>query len=393
MSHEIRTPLTAILGCCDILRDDGKIEDAPPRRLQTIETIQRAGDHLLTVINDILDLSKIEAGKFHTALVETSLPALLCEVMEFLSARVAEKGLALTCCLETSIPDYTVIDSTHLRQILLNHAGNAVKFTYSGSLALIFRQSAHGDAYGDETIIEIDVRDSGSGMTQEQAASLFRPFTQADASLTRKHGGTGLGLTISRRLAKFLGESVLLKCTSPGGGSTFTLRFPLIAASDFKIFRSITYECCIQKQVELCSKLQGNVLIAEDSPEIQRILEFHLSRAGLNVTAADNGLEALRIIREEQTSGHGFDLLITDMQMPEMAGYSLASTLRQDGYVGSFLALTAHAMTEDKSRCLAAGCNGYVTMPIVKGELLRACEEWLLAKDTEGKHGLVQKCS
>jgi CheY-like chemotaxis protein len=143
----------------------------------------------------------------------------------------------------------------------------------------------------------------------------------------------------------------------------------------------------------LCSKLQGNVLIAEDSPEIQRILEFHLSRAGLNVTAADNGLEALRIIREAKICGHGFDLLITDMQMPEMDGYSLASTLRQDGYVGSILALTAHAMTEDKSRCLAAGCNGYVTKPIVKGELLRACEEWLLAKDTEGKHGLVQKCS
>ncbi|BBO35217.1 CHASE domain-containing protein [Lacipirellula parvula] len=383
MSHEIRTPLTSILGCCDILREDGRIEDAPPRRLQTIETIRKAGDHLLTVINDILDLSKIEAGKFHTALVETSLPSVLREVLDILGPRVAEKGIALTCRLETPISDIIISDPTHLRQIILNLAGNSAKFTEAGSIDLIIRQGAYGDAYGDETIIEIDVTDSGPGMTQEQASSLFRPFTQADASLTRKYGGTGLGLTISRRLAEFLGGSVSLKCTELGVGSTFTLKFPLVAAANSQMTNVIASERDVPKTVEPRGRLHGSVLVAEDSPDIQRILKFHLGRAGLRVTTADNGLEALQLIRQEPVSGHGFDLLVTDMQMPEMDGYSLASTLRQEGFVRPIIALTAHAMAEDKVRCLATGCNGYVTKPIVKSELLQACEEWLTIKAIE----------
>ncbi|MBL9164270.1 MAG: CHASE domain-containing protein [Planctomycetaceae bacterium] len=374
MSHEIRTPLTSILGCCDILREDGRIEDAPLRRLDTIETIRRAGDHLLTVINDILDLSKIEAGKFRTELVETSLPSVLHEVHRILAPRVAEKGVQLSFALDSPIPDVIISDPTHLRQILLNLVGNAVKFTDAGSIDVVVRQC---DAGGDQQTIEIDVTDTGAGMTQEQAASLFRPFTQADASLTRKYGGTGLGLTISRRLAEFLGGSVTLTRTQPGKGSTFTLRFPLAVGENSTMATTLAATYSVQKAAQPHALLEGRVLVAEDSPDIQRIVTFHLGKAGLQVMTADNGVEALQLMQEALCGGDGIDLLVTDMQMPEMDGYSLVSNLRQSGYAGPIVALTAHAMSEDKSRCLEAGCNGYVTKPIMKEDLLNECAKWL----------------
>lgn len=374
MSHEIRTPLTSILGSCDILREDGRLEDAPPGRLQLIDSIRRAGDHLLTVINDILDLSKIEAGQFRTEVVATSLPTVLREVLEILAPRVAAKGVQLGCTFDSPIPDVIISDPTHLRQILLNLVGNAVKFTDAGAVDVAVRQVGAG---GDQPAIEIDVTDTGVGMTQEQAASLFRPFTQADASLTRKYGGTGLGLTISLRLAEFLGGSVTLTRTQPGKGSTFTLRFPLAVGENSAMATTLAATYSVQKAPQPYAHLEGRVLVAEDSPDIQRILKFHLGKAGLQVMTADNGVEALRLMQDALSGGEGIDLLVTDMQMPEMDGYSLVSHLRQSGYAGPIVALTAHAMTEDKSRCLEAGCNGYVTKPIVKEDLLNECAKWL----------------
>ena len=381
MSHEIRTPLTAILGCCDILREDGAIHKAPPRRLQTIDTIRRAGDHLLTVINDILDLSKIEAGRFSTQLVDVSLPSILSEVESFIRPRVACKSVALSFTIGTPIPDRIVSDPTHLRQILLNLLGNAAKFTEAGCIDVRV-EAVH---VGDKQTLRVGVRDSGSGMSPEQASLLFRPFTQADASVTRKYGGTGLGLTISRRLAEFLEGSVTLQETSPGAGSLFVLELPLVPAAGSTLVTEIHSLVSSPPPIEPIFKLDGRILLAEDSPEIQRLLEFHLKKAGAEVTTTNNGVEALERLDFAEREGRTFDLLLTDMQMPEMDGYTLAETLRSRGCHMPIIALTAHAMAEDRQRCLDAGCDDYVSKPIDKAQLLSACGKLL----TETRSGFI----
>jgi PAS domain S-box-containing protein len=374
MSHEIRTPLTSILGCCDMLREDGELDRAPPSRLQMIDTIRKAGDHLLTVINDILDLSKIEAGKHHTESVPTSLTALLMEVRDLLQPRADAKNVGLNVVLNSPIPDVITSDPTHIRQILLNLAGNALKFTDAGCVDVAVE--AQNGPLGDWIII--DVHDSGPGMTSEQAAMLFQPFTQADASVTRKFGGTGLGLTISRRLAEFLGGRVLLKQTSPGQGSTFSLEFPLVPATGAQMVDSLSAPPKSKRVATPCKiKLSGHILVVEDSPEIQRLLKFYLERAGAKVTLADNGKIAYELYSLSRKTGNEFNLLISDMQMPEIDGYTLASTLRAENAQIPIVALTAHAMAEDRELCLKAGCDTYVSKPVVKEKLLEECDKWL----------------
>lgn len=387
MSHEIRTPLTAILGYTDILRADIAVGDASARQTSAVDTIQRAGEHLLSVINDILDLSKIEANKLVIESINTSLPQLLMDVDSLMRARAANKGVLLQTSLVTPIPDRILSDPTRLRQILMNLVGNAAKFTDVGRIdvrALVTPHDKHDT-------LRIEVEDTGPGMTTMQARQLFQPFTQADASVTRRHGGTGLGLTICRRLANLMGGDVRLDYSATGRGSRFVLELPLVSApdavriSDLVACKEETLAVREAVQGQTRQLLHGRILLAEDGEDNQRLIAFHLSRAGADVTIAGNGRIALEKIRQALSEGRPYGLLVTDMQMPEMDGYSLARTLREQGVDLSIVALTAHAMAEDRAKCLDAGCDDYATKPINAAHLLRTCARWLRTS-TDNEH-------
>jgi CheY-like chemotaxis protein len=373
MSHEIRTPLTAILGFADVLLEDGETHLSPAQRNRTIETIRNAGQHLLTLINDILDLSKIEAERMTVERIETPLPSILRDVADLLRPKAEGKGVALTLALGTPIPDRIIADPTRLRQILMNLAGNAVKFTESGRVSLLASVARHEN--GQRLII--DVEDTGPGMTPAQSKQLFQVFSQADESVARKFGGTGLGLTISRRLAALMGGDVTLVRTQPGIGSCFRLMLPLEAAAQAAMVDTLAASSTVQASPAVPKKLNGRILLAEDGPDNQRLISFHLRMAGATVDIAENGRVALEMIDKSISEGTRYDLIVTDIQMPEMDGYTLARTIRQRGMSVPIIALTANAMAEDRERCMVAGCDDYASKPIDKSAMIATCARWI----------------
>ncbi|HVU64337.1 MAG TPA: CHASE domain-containing protein [Phycisphaerales bacterium] len=377
MSHEIRTPLTAILGFADLLNEDGDIAQAPERRVQSIDTIRRAGRHLLTVINDILDVSKIEAGRMTVERIDTPLARIVREVESLCRPRAAGKGVALSARLATPVPERILSDPTRLRQILLNLVGNAAKFTEQGEITITLGVVSDPNP----SRLWIDVEDTGIGMTREQAGLLFDSFTQADSSTTRRFGGTGLGLAICRRLARLMGGDVTLERSEPGRGSCFRLSLPLEASPGAPVVRGLEAlgPGTMRPEPVPTAALAGRILLAEDGQDNQRLLSFLLRRAGADVEVAGNGTVALGMLRSAIHDGRPFDLLLTDMQMPEMDGYTLARTIRSEGLDLPIIALTAHAMPEDCRRCIEAGCSAYATKPIDKANLLNLCAKWLAA--------------
>ncbi len=377
MSHEIRTPLTAILGYTDLLRDEAIRHGASDAQLQSMSTIRRAGEHLLSVINDILDLSKIEAGRMAIERVETDLPRVLFDVDSLMRSRAAQKGVQLHTRLLTPIPDRVLSDPTRLRQILMNLVGNAAKFTAQGQIEI---QVDLGTLSG-EPVVQIAVVDSGPGMSPEQAAQLFQPFVQADTSVTRKHGGTGLGLTICRRLANLMGGEVQLVRTAPGEGSTFMLTMPLQAVegahSVTDLLACVAGPSAMKATGAYAIELRGRILLAEDGEDNQRLISHHLRAAGADVVIAEHGRRALELIAAADAAGQPFGLLVSDMQMPEMDGYTLARTLRAQAHAIPIIALTAHAMADDRQKCLDAGCDDYASKPIDRGALIATCARWM----------------
>jgi signal transduction histidine kinase/CheY-like chemotaxis protein len=374
MSHEIRTPLTAILGFADMLREDGNRDTSPVDRQQTIDTITTAGQHLLTIINDVLDLSKIEAEKTTVERIETPFIEILSEVERLLRPRAMGKGVTLDARLSTPVPDRILSDPTRLRQILMNLVGNAAKFTEQGSIVI----NASVTEPFENACLVIDIEDTGPGMTSEQSQTLFHAFEQADSTVTRKHGGTGLGLTISRRLANLMGGDVKLLRTELGKGSCFRLTLPMTPFADSVLVKHI--EAKAVSTVDVPSdkvSLQGRILLAEDGLDNQRLLSFLLKKAGATVQIADDGQAALAMLDKAIESNMPYDLLLTDMQMPVMDGYQLAKTLRARGTSMPILALTAHTLAEDRQKCLDAGCDDYLSKPIDKHGLLTVCAKWL----------------
>ncbi len=379
MSHEIRTPLTAILGYTDLLRDAAIRSGADTEQLNSMSTIRRAGEHLLAVINDILDLSKIEAGRLAIERVETNLPRVLFDVDSLMRSRAARKGVQLQTRLLTPVPDRVFSDPTRLRQILMNLVGNAAKFTERGQIDIqVDRTTLNG-----EPAIRIAVVDTGPGMSPEQARHLFQPFVQADTSVTRKHGGTGLGLTICRRLAGLMGGEVLLVQSAPGVGSTFTVTLPLHEVAGAS--HIVDLDACVGTDVwtgafsATAVALHGRILLAEDGEDNQRLIAHHLRKAGAEVIIAEHGRRALELIAAADAAGQPFGLLVSDMQMPEMDGYTLARTLRAQQHAIPIIALTAHAMAEDRQKCLDAGCDDYASKPIDRGMLIASCARLLQA--------------
>ncbi len=375
MSHEIRTPLTAILGYADLLREDGELSLAPESRLHTIDTICAAGQHLLSVINSILDLSKIEADRMIVRRVATPLVGILAEVESLVRPRAADKSVALAVELETPVPEHIISEPTHLLQIVTNLAANAVKFTDAGSVVIRVRAAAN--AVGPR--LHIEVEDTGPGMTPGQVDLLFTPFSQGDSGMARRYGGTGLGLTISRKLAVLMGGDVTLERTKPGEGSLFRLDLPLEAAPGAAMTNKIDNSALrpTSPPPQHATRLSGRILLAEDGPDNQRLISFHLRKAGADVDVAENGKVALQMLELATGTDRPYALLLTDMAMPEMDGYTLARTLRERGSALAIVALTAHAMAEDKVKCLAAGCDDYATKPIDKAKLLTTCLRWM----------------
>lgn len=358
MSHEIRTPMTAIIGYADLL-DEPNLANA--QRHEYVNTIRRNGRHLLGVINDILDLSKIEAGKM-TIELDTCRPMqILEEVASTLRVRAAEKALALRISVAGSIPHAVKTDPTRLRQILLNLIGNAVKFTDKGSVEVSVDWVA--------PLLTFVITDTGPGMSPQLLTRLFNPFVQGDGSMTRRHGGTGLGLTIARHLAQMLGGAIEVE-SKLGAGTTFKLTIAP-AAFDFEAAPIERKARIARPNLDDPSALPlagKSLLLAEDCPDNQLLIVHVLARAGADVDVVSNGRAAVERVLQKRGA---FDLVLMDMQMPEMDGYTAAGMLRKSGDTTPIVALTAHAMAGDRERCLAAGCDDYATKPLDQEQLIQ----------------------
>ncbi|MCK6448771.1 MAG: ATP-binding protein [Planctomycetes bacterium] len=406
MSHELRTPLTAILGYADLLRENDS--DAETERRIAAETIHRNGDHLLAIINDILDVSKIEAGAMTVESVEVDLVELVHDVVELLGGRAKAKGIDLVREWASPVPRRVSTDPLRLRQILINLLGNAIKFTERGRVRLRVEWKPGA---GQKGWLSCEIEDSGIGMTPEQLAKLFKPFAQADGSMSRRFGGTGLGLTISRRLAELLGGEITVK-SEPGRGSSFTCRVPVgsdshepLCTPDAALPRArrddgdapplgsvdaaTTSEALAAADVSR-PLLGARILLAEDGRDNQRLISLMLRRAGAHVTVVDDGYAALAELEAQGELGASpvssrFDLVLMDMQMPELDGYRATERLRATGSTLPVIALTANTMEGDRERCLAAGCSGYLSKPIDRQALLTECSTRIYASTPQPK--------
>jgi PAS domain S-box-containing protein len=369
MSHEIRTPMTAILGFADLLTDPAL---APLERIGHIQTIRRNGQHLIAVINDILDLSKIEAGKLSLEAIAFDPRQVVEDVLSMCRPRALEKQLALTSDLGQRPLPIVLGDPTRLRQVLMNLVANAVKFTSQGGVSLRVARSGDDDA---DCRLGFEVADTGVGIDAEQQARLFQPFQQADTSTTRRFGGTGLGLAISQRLVQAMRGSIVVS-SRPGEGSTFRfeLRFALASAGQQPLGAS---QPGVSPALVELPRLDGmRVLLAEDGLDNQRLIRSILTRQGAQVEIAENGRVAVDSGFAALRAGAIFDVVLMDMQMPELDGYAATSQLRVGGYDGVIIALTAHAMEGDRKRCLAAGCDDYATKPIQRIALIPLLAAW-----------------
>jgi PAS domain S-box-containing protein len=367
MSHEIRTPMNAILGFTDVLRRGLATDAADAQRY--LDTIHTSGEHLLGLINDILDLSKVESGKLEIEQTEVSAVQLVADVLTVLSVRAEEKNLRLSFAIEGRIPPSIHSDSTRLRQILTNLVGNAIKFTETGGVSIGLRH----DVFDGESNLVFDVRDTGVGIPDESLARIFDPFTQADSSVTRKFGGTGLGLTISRRFAQALGGDIAVS-SQLGEGSVFSVRIATGPVADRELWiDNSSAQLILQPQapqghsVDSLPRLKPcRILLVDDGDANRQLINLVLSRAGATVVEAVNGEEAVQRASETE-----FDLILMDMQMPVMDGYTATKLLRRSGFARPVVALTGNAMKGDEEKCLTAGCSAFLSKPVKIDELMR----------------------
>ncbi|MCX7427186.1 MAG: ATP-binding protein [Planctomycetia bacterium] len=374
MSHEIRTPMTAILGFADILLENlDKEED-----LAAAGTIRRNGEYLLGIVNDILDISKIEAGKFDLDRTACSPVNVIADVVSFTRVRCEAKKLPLYVEYVGAIPETIQCDPTRLRQILVNLVGNAIKFTETGSVRLVARLIHRGDGL---PCLRFDVIDTGIGMGEGLVKRLFEPFTQADSSMARKFGGTGLGLAISMRLAMMMGGDIAVTSV-PGKGSTFSLTVetgPLdgVAMLENPAEAAVDDRRKSTPTANLDIMLHCRILLAEDGLDNQRLIALFLRKAGADVTVAENGRIAHDLALAAEREANPFDLILMDMQMPVMDGYQATRRLREAGYAGPIIALTAHAMAGDDAKCRDAGCDEYLSKPIVRDKFLPVVAQYV----------------
>ena len=358
MSHEIRTPLTAILGFAELAKDPiHSFEE----RAEFLDIIGKSGSHLLRVINDILDLSKVEEGGMEVDPSPFNARESIRDALILMGPSAKTKGLRLAFIVDEKAPEFVTTDSHMFRQILLNMLGNAIKFTTHGEVVIELR------AVPDENRFAVSVRDTGIGIAPQEQERLFRPFSQANSSLSRKFGGTGLGLDLSRRLAHMLGGNVVLAQSTVGVGSTFVLTLPIqqrvlaTESNDVKLQPSLSPPAS-ESSLAL-NKMR--VLVAEDSKDNQLLIKHFFKGTGIEASFVSNGEEAVR-----EAQFHEFDAILMDIQMPEMDGYEATYLLRADGYKNPIIALTAHSFNEEHQKALRSGFSNFVSKPISRNQLL-----------------------
>lgn len=359
MSHEIRTPLGAILGFSNIIQDPGL---APDERRQFTEIINRNGQELSRLINDLLDLSKVEAGKMQFERAKVDVSDLLSDVIETLRPKADEKGLTLWFANEPGVPPAVYTDPTRLRQILVNLIGNAIKFTAAGGVTVTLKLEP---ATQGRPRLGFLVEDTGAGIEASQQSRLFQSFTQADSSTTRRFGGTGLGLFLSRKLARELGGDVQLIHSAPNQGSTFLLTIAQDFQSSAKPREPVpeSKTAAAQGPGQVLSGMR--ILAVEDSLDNQLLIQRLLKKRGAVVDIAVNGAEGV-----EKALANDYNLVLMDIQMPVMDGYHATSNLREKGFNRPIVALTAHALEEDRRRCLESGFDEHLTKPISPSALV-----------------------
>jgi PAS domain S-box-containing protein len=368
MSHEIRTPMNAVIGMADLLLD----ADLPPSTHKHVNILKTSAAGLLLLIDDILDFSKIEAGKLELERVPFELRDVVDAAAATLAGRAAAKGLELRAEVTKAFPTVVEGDPSRLRQVLINLISNALKFTERGSIEV------RADQVGLDTSgakIRFSVRDTGIGIPEEARARLFDPFTQGDNSTSRRYGGSGLGLSISRHLVAQMGGAIEYESRT-GHGSVFHFTLPFTPAAQPR-----------QPKRPLALKPEDRglfrLLLAEDNPVNQLVALGQLEALGFRVDAVDNGKEALRALDEQR-----YDLILMDCQMPELDGYQTTASIRRRGGHDAaipIVAVTAHAMKGDREKCLAAGMNDYVAKPFRQDELAELLDRWLkVAGDQPG---------
>lgn len=378
MSHEIRTPMTAVLGYTDVLMEESW---GRPGSIKLIEVIKRNGNYLLDLINDILDLSKIESGSLTIEKIPFSLIEKLQEVQSLMQVRAELQEISFKLTFTGKIPKQIQSDPTRLKQILINLIGNAIKFTPDGGQVSVETSCLNPDS--PEPLLQFKIIDTGIGMNEEQVAGLYQPFVQADSSTTRKFGGTGLGLAISKRLAKMLGGDLTCQST-PDIGTTFTLQIQIGESESLEFYSDPqdALEAAAHKPAPVIAKpVQAanrtcSVLLAEDGEDNQRLISMLLRKEGAEVKLAENGEIAVRYAMYALEQGQPFDVILMDMSMPVLDGYGATKKLREQGYKLPIIALTAHAMSGDRAKCIAAGCTDYATKPVNREKLREIIETY-----------------
>lgn len=360
MSHEIRTPLGAIMGFIDLASMEGTAEN---KRAEWLRIAKNSAQHLLALINQILDLAKVEANHFEIDRSEFNLQELLADVTNLMGHQAEKKRLAFRVRSTTDLPVFIQCDRLRLKQILINLIGNAIKFTSTGGVTVDVQ--AEKMPVADKSLLKFTVSDTGIGIAPEAQHRLFRAFSQATPQTTA-YGGSGLGLALSREIAEIMGGALRLMESTPGQGSVFRLELPvglsfLAAAATTPMESQPTDTLANDSDLDNPQrKLAGaKILLAEDTPENQILISAYLERVGATVVVADNGLAAVAAAQDED-----FDLVIMDLQMPELGGYEALDRLRQIRYSKPVIALTAHAMTTEAERALNMGFRAYLTKPI-----------------------------
>jgi len=385
MSHEIRTPMNAILGFTDWLQRG--LANDKEEEMEYLSTIHSSGKHLMELINDILDLSKIEAGKMEMESLRRSPFQIIHDVTNILRVRAEDKGIQLLVEHRDPLPETIETDDVRLRQVITNLVGNAIKFTSEGNVTLKTRLIEDSDA----AKIEIEISDSGIGMTPEQLQKIFNPFEQADTSVTRKFGGTGLGLAISKRIVNALGGEIVVT-SEPGKGSVFTFSVNVGDVSSVKRIDHAQFKQWVRENRESANsgaaiKLPpANILVVDDGQANRRLIKLVLERAGCNVEEAENG----EIGVAKALAGQ-FDVVLMDMQMPVLDGYQATRMLCDKGFQTPIVALTANAMTGDQEKCFEAGCDGFLAKPVDIDMLISTLAEYLDQQETRQEVTTAEK--
>lgn len=357
MSHEIRTPLGAVMGFSELCEDNNLSAD---QLKHYIKIIRRNSSQVLKLIDEILDLAKVEAGKATVEKVEFSFLDLMRDLTETLSLKAREKGLEFSVQIPSPFPEKIISDPTRIRQVLINAVGNAIKFTEQGHVKL--------EISIEKNTLKALISDTGEGITNEQASKLFQAFNQADVSTTRRFGGTGLGLALNKKLCQLLGGDYILVKSALGKGSVFQASFQIEITESSGVDKNIDSLPSLKNSSYLQNNLKGlQVLVVDDSPDNLQLMEIFLEREGAAYTGAMDGSEGV----SKALDSH-YDVILMDIQMPKMDGYQALEMLKQKNYEKPVFALTAHAMQEEKLRIKNAGFYGFLSKPINSKLLIEA---------------------